>query len=100
LAAEAVEGASLPLQGVHYVHSCHRLPLGMLGVRHSIADHVLQEHLQHPARLFVDQPRDALHTATPSKATDGWLGDALDVVPQHLTVALSASLAEPLPALA
>ncbi|KFO96020.1 hypothetical protein N300_13125, partial [Calypte anna] len=93
------EVAPLPLQSVHHIHGCHRLPLGVLGVGHSIADHVLQEHLQHPARLLVDQPRDALDTATTSKATDGRLGDALDVVPQHLTMTLGASLAEPLPAL-
>ncbi|KFZ49304.1 hypothetical protein N321_00012, partial [Antrostomus carolinensis] len=86
----AVEGASLALKGVHHVHGRHRLPLGVLGVGDGVADHVLQEHLQHAARLLVDEPRDALHAATPSQAADGRLGDALDVVAQHLAVALGA----------
>ena len=29
---EAVEGASLPLEGVHHVHGGDGLPLGVLGV--------------------------------------------------------------------
>ncbi|KFZ64359.1 hypothetical protein N321_09194, partial [Antrostomus carolinensis] len=81
LTAEAVEGASLALKGVHHVHGRHRLPLGVLGVGDGVADHVLQEHLQH-------------------QAADGRLSDALDVVAQHLAVALGAPFAEPLPALA
>uniref|UniRef100_A0A803VIN8 Core Histone H2A/H2B/H3 domain-containing protein n=1 Tax=Ficedula albicollis TaxID=59894 RepID=A0A803VIN8_FICAL len=58
------------------------------------------EHLEHAARLLVDEPRDALDAAAPSQAADGRLGDALDVVAQHLAVALGAALAEPLAALA
>ncbi|KFZ63114.1 hypothetical protein N338_10948, partial [Podiceps cristatus] len=100
LTTEAVEGASLALESVDHVHGRHRLPLGVLGVGDGVADHVLQEDLQHAARLLVDQPRDALHAAAPSQAADGRLGDALDVVAQHLAVALGAPLAEPLPALA
>ncbi|KAF1414323.1 hypothetical protein FQV23_0002232, partial [Spheniscus humboldti] len=100
LAAEAVEGASLALEGVDHVHGRDRLPLGVLRVGDGVADHVLQEDLQHAARLLVDEPRDALHAATPSQAADGRLGDALDVVAQHLAVPLGAPLAEPLPALA
>lgn len=72
----------------------------MLRVGDGVADHVLQEDLQHAARLLVDEPRDALDAATPSQAADGRLGDALDVVAQHLAVALGAALAEPLTALA
>uniref|UniRef100_A0A8C4UEK2 Histone H4 n=1 Tax=Falco tinnunculus TaxID=100819 RepID=A0A8C4UEK2_FALTI len=74
--------------------------LGVLGVGDGVADHVLQEDLQHAARLLVDEPRDALHAAAPRQAPDGRLGDALDVVAQHLAVALGAPFAEPLPALA
>jgi len=45
LATKAVQGASLTLQGVHHVHGCDGLPLGMLGVGDGIPDHVLQEDL-------------------------------------------------------
>ncbi|KAF1664767.1 hypothetical protein FQA23_0004744, partial [Aptenodytes patagonicus] len=100
LAAEAVEGESLALEGVDHVHGRDCLPLGVLGVGDGVADHVLQEDLQHAVRLLVDEPRDALHAAAPSQAVDCWLGDALDVVVQHLAVVLGAPLAEPLPALA
>ena len=48
----------------------------------------------------VDEARDALAATTACKAADGRLGDALDVVTEHLAVALSASLSESLTALA
>ncbi|KFO61376.1 hypothetical protein N302_12813, partial [Corvus brachyrhynchos] len=99
LAAKAVEGAALALEGVDHVHGRDRLPLSVLRVGDGVADHVLQEHLEHTARLLVDEPRDALDAAAPSQAADGRLGDALDVVAQHLAVALGAALAEPLAAL-
>jgi hypothetical protein len=63
LAAEAVEGASLPLEGVDDVHGGDGLPLGVLGVGDGVTDHVLQEHLQHAAGLLVDEARDALDSA-------------------------------------
>ena len=46
LASKSVEGAALPLEGVHHVHGSDSLPLGVLGVSHSVADNVLKEHLQ------------------------------------------------------
>lgn len=94
LASEAVQGASLALQGVDDVHRSHGLSARVLGVSNRVADHVLKENFQHTTRLFVDQARDALHTSTASEATDGWLGDALDVVAQHLTMTLSAAFAQ------
>uniref|UniRef100_A0A8R7V7V4 Uncharacterized protein n=1 Tax=Triticum urartu TaxID=4572 RepID=A0A8R7V7V4_TRIUA len=72
----------------------------MLGVGHGVADDVLQEDLEHAAGLLVDEPRDALHAATPRQPPDRRLGDALDVVAQHLPVPLGAALAQPLPSLA
>ena len=42
----------------------------------------------------------ALHAATASQAPDGGLGDAVDVVAQHLAVALGAALAEAFASLA
>ena len=56
LAAEAVKSSTLSLQSVHYVHCSDGLSLGVLGVGDSITDDVFQEHFQHPACLFVDQP--------------------------------------------
>ena len=100
LAAEAVEGAALPLEGVDDVEGGDGLPLGVLGVGHGVADHVLQEHLEDGAGLLVDQPGDALDTATAGQAADGGLGDALDVVAQDLAVPLRSALSESLSSLA
>ncbi|XP_040607403.1 uncharacterized protein LOC121142140 [Mesocricetus auratus] len=78
-------GAALALERVDYVHGGDGLALSVLGVGDGVADHVLQEHLQHTAGLLVDEARDALDTTTSSQAADGGLGDALDVVAQNLT---------------
>ena len=99
LAAEAVEGASLALERVDNIHGGDGLPASVLGVGDRIADDVLEEDLQDTARLLVDEAGDALDTATASEAANGGLGDALDVVTQHLAVALGAALAESLAAL-
>ena len=47
----------------------------------------------------TDEAADALDATTACKAADGRLGDALDVVPEHLAVALGAALSEPLASL-
>jgi hypothetical protein len=99
LAAEAVQGATLAFEGIDDVHGRDSLALGMLGVGDGVADDVLEKDLEHAARLLVDQARDALDTATASQATDGGLGDALDVVAQHLPVTLSATLSQTLASL-
>jgi len=99
LAAEAIEGAALALEGVDNVHSSHGLAASVLGVGHSIADDVLEEDLEDRARLLVDEARDTLHATTTRQTADGRLGDALDVVAQHLAVTLGAALAETFTAL-
>ena len=99
LAAEAVEGPALPLERVHDVHGRDGLPPGVLSVRHRVADNVLEEHLEDTAGLLVDGAGDALHTAPPREPADRGLGDALDVVAQHLAVTLGSALAEPLASL-
>jgi len=86
LATKAVQGASLTLQGVHHVHGCDGLPLGMLGVGDGIPDHVLQEDLQHAPGLLIDEATDPLDATSTSQASDGRLGNSLDVVTQHLAV--------------
>lgn len=55
-ATEAVEGAALAFQSVHHIHGRDRLALGVLRVRHCIADHVFQEHFEHSTGLLVDEP--------------------------------------------
>jgi hypothetical protein len=96
LAAEAVQGATLALQGVDDVHGGDGLSLGVLGVGDGIADHILQEDLEYSARFFVDQSGDTLDASPASQTTDGWLGDALDVIAQNLAMTLGASLSESL----
>ena len=54
LAAKAIQGPSLPLEGVDYIHGSDSLPLGMFSVSDSIPDHVLKEDLQNAAGLLVD----------------------------------------------
>lgn len=96
-AAEAVQGAALPLERVHDVHGGDGLALGVLRVRHSIADDILEEHLEDAAGLFVDESRDALDAASARETTDRWLGDALDVVSQNLAVTLRSTFSKSLP---
>jgi hypothetical protein len=93
LSSEAVQGPALPLEGVNDVESRHGLAAGVLGVGDCITDDILQEHLENPPGLLVDQARDALDPSTASQSADSGLGDALDVVPQNLPVPLGSSLA-------
>ena len=71
----------------------------MLSVGDRVLDDVLEEILEHAAGLLVDESADALDTTPASQAADGGLGDALDVVPEDLPVALGASLSESLSSL-
>ena len=82
----------MPLQGIDDIHSSDGLPLSVFGIGDSISDHVLEEYLEDSTGLLIDEPRDPLDSSPPRKTTDGRLGDALDVVPQHLTVTLGTSL--------
>ena len=96
LAAEAVQGAALALERVDDIHGGDGLPACVLGVGDGIADDSLKEDLEDATGLLVDEARDALDATTASQAADRRLGDALDVVAQHLAVALRATLAEAL----
>eukprot|EP00578_Thalassiosira_sp_NH16_P014433 CAMPEP_0181116920 /NCGR_PEP_ID=MMETSP1071-20121207/22213_1 /TAXON_ID=35127 /ORGANISM="Thalassiosira sp., Strain NH16" /LENGTH=65 /DNA_ID=CAMNT_0023201207 /DNA_START=481 /DNA_END=678 /DNA_ORIENTATION=+ len=64
----------------------------MLRVGDGVTDDVLEEDLEDAAGLLVDETGDALHAAATGKATDGGLGDALDVIAKDLAVTLGASL--------
>ena len=99
LSSEAVESAALALEGVDDVHGGDRLSLGVLAVRDGVTDHVLKEHLEDTTGLLVDEAGDTLHSTTTSQTADRGLGDALDVVTQHLAMALGASLSESLASL-
>ena len=94
LTTESVQGTSLSFEGIDYIHGGDSLPLGMLGICDGITDNVLQENLEDTTSLLVDESRDTLHTPAPRKTTDGGLGDALDVVPQHLAMALGTTLSQ------
>ncbi|CAI0402439.1 unnamed protein product, partial [Linum tenue] len=84
----------------HHVHRGHRLAAGVLRVGDGVADDVLQEDLKNAASLLVDQPADTLHSTPASKTANGRLGDALDVIAQHLAMTLGSSLSKPLASLA
>jgi hypothetical protein len=88
LTSESVKGAALALKCVDHVHGGDGLAAGVLSVGNRVTDDVLKEQLQHTAGFFVNQSRNALDTTTASKAADSRLGDALDVVTQHLAVTL------------
>ncbi len=96
LTAEAVESAALSLESVDDVHGGDGLALGVFGVGDSVTDDVLEEHLEHTAGLLVDEAGDPLDATTASQTADGGLGDALDVVTQHLAMTLGATFPQTL----
>ena len=96
LSAEAVEGLALTLESVDNVESGDGLATSVFRVRDGVADDVLEEDLEHAARLLVDEAGDSLDTASARETSDGGLRDAVDVVAQNLAVALGTALAESL----
>jgi len=79
---------------VHNVKSSHGLATSVLSVGDGITDDVLKEDLEDTAGLLIDEARDALNTSSACQSANGGLGDALDVVSQDLSVALSTALAQ------
>ncbi|URE49379.1 hypothetical protein MUK42_14190 [Musa troglodytarum] len=98
-ASEPVEGATLALERVDDVHGGDSLAAGVLGVGDGITDDVLEKDLEDAAGLLIDETGDSLHATTAGETTDRRLGDPLDVVAEHLAVALRAAFAEPLASL-
>ena len=96
LATKAIQSAALPLESVDHVHGGDGLPLGVFGVGDGIPDDVLEENLENSTGLLVDESGDTLDSTTTRQPSDGGLGDALDVVPQHLAMTLGSSLPESL----
>ena len=93
LSSEAVEGASLSLEGVDDIEGSDSLSAGVLGVGDSVSDDVLQEHLEDSSGLLVDEAGDSLDTTSAGKSADSGLGDSLDVVSQDISVSLGTTLA-------
>ena len=90
----------MSLEGVDYVKGGDGLAAGVLGVGDRVTDDGLQERLEDSAGLLVDEAGDSLDSTAAGETADGGLGDALDVVPKDLAVALGSSLAESLSSLA
>ena len=97
--SKTVEGSSLPLQRIHNVHGRNRLPPGVLGIGHSVANHILQEYLEHSPRLLVNQSTDPLHTTSSRQSPNCRFRYALNVVAKHFPVPLRTSLAQSLSSL-
>ena len=55
LASEAIQGATLPFEGINNIHSSDCLPLGVLGVGDGVPDDILKEYLQDSPSLLVDE---------------------------------------------
>merc|ERR1719300_1971715 len=94
LTAESVEGTTLPLQCVDHIHGSDSLPLGVFSVGDSIPDDILQEDFQNSSGLLIDESGYALDSSSSGQPTNGWFGDALDVVPQHLAVTFGTTLSK------
>ncbi|TRY54423.1 hypothetical protein DNTS_023693 [Danionella cerebrum] len=98
LSTKTIQRASLALQSVHNVHGGHRLAFSVLGVRHSVANNVLEKHLQHSASLFIDKTRNTLHATTTRQTANGGLRNTLDVISQNFPMAFGATFPKSLTA--
>ena len=93
LSSEAIQAATLTLEGVDDVHCGDGLAASMLGVGHGVTDDVLKKHLEYSSGLLVDEAGDALNTSSACETANGGLGD---VITKDYAVTLAASLAESL----
>merc|ERR1719147_428620 len=66
----------------------------MFCICHCVSHHILQKHSQHGSNLFINKTRYSLDSSPPSEPSDSWLGDALDIVSQHLSMPLSSSFSQ------
>jgi hypothetical protein len=94
LAAKAIQGTALSLEGVDHVHGCNRLALGVLAVGNRVANDVFQEELQDATHFLINEARNAFDTASTSQSTNGWFRDALDVIAEHFAMALRTTLSQ------
>jgi hypothetical protein len=84
----------LALERVDDVHGRDRLAARVFRVRDGITDAIFQKNLEDPAGFFVNKTGDTFDAATTGQATNGRLGDALNVVAEDFAMALGSSLAE------
>ena len=94
LAAEAVEGAALTLEGVDDVHGGDGLSLGVLAVGDGVTDDVLEEHFENSTGFLVDESRNTLDSSSSGETANSWLRDSLDVITKNLAMALGSSFSE------
>ena len=94
LTTEAVQSASLSLEGIDNVEGSHRLALGVLSVSDCVTDNVLKEDLQDTTGLVIDEAGDTLDTTSTGETTDSRLCNALDVVTQDFSVTLSTAFSK------
>ena len=92
LCTKAVEGLALTLESVDHIEGRDRLATSMLSVGDGILDNVVKEGLEDTAGFLVHQAGDTLDTASTGQTADGGLRNALDVVTQHLAMALGTTL--------
>jgi hypothetical protein len=90
---ETVESAALALQRIDNIKSGHSFPTRMFGVSDRVTNHILKEVTEDTSHLFVDVTTDPFDTTTSSKATDGWLRNALDVFSHDLPMTFCATFA-------
>lgn len=82
---KTVERLVLTFERVQHICCRHRRSASVVGVRHGVAQHVVQESLEQRTRAVVRQIADSLDAAATSQATDRRFGNARDVVAQHTT---------------
>ncbi|KAF7819807.1 histone H4 [Senna tora] len=73
----AISGPPLPLELIHHIH-----------VGQSIANHVLQEDLEHSTGLLINQAADSLDASSSCQSSSRQLHDSLNVVEKNLAMAL------------
>ena len=82
----------MTLKGIYNIHGSDSLAFGVFSVSDGIPDYVLKEHFQDASGFLIDETRDTLHATSACQASDCRLGDALDIVPQHLAMPLGSAL--------
>ena len=96
LTSETIQGTALAFEGIDHIHGCYCLPLGMFRVGYRVSDDIFKEHLENASGLFIDQPRDALHTTSTSQSANCRFGNSLNVITKDFAMPFCTSLAKPL----
>jgi hypothetical protein len=100
LTAKAIECSASPFEGIDHVHGGHSLSSSVLSISHGIANHILQEDLENPCGLLVNQSVDSLHSASSRQSSNRLLHNPLNVVVEDHPVPFCSFLAQSLASLA